>query len=855
MSISTYSDFKNRISSEKLVLAILEASQRLVAFTLHSGSIYKKPSFDIAVISSLKESGVSLVEVFSLAAVVAGTFYNDRETQILYLQMSDSSNPNSKFLVLTRKLFYSNSPVNLPHDLNSGFEVPFEPLIQSTSNFGVELDIINEQTNAIEGSGSLTLFNDNDFWPANFDKLTFDNQNCYIYSYNRELPATEAKLLFKGKVESKAYSSNRITFKLKDLLSELRNSLQLANIEDLSLRNNPSLAKAKQRMIFGRVQGYRPINVDEIIDGEYPLTGTISWTNGSPTITGSGTVFKSELYPEDELYIDGTWYTIASIASNTSLTLTENVSSATASGQTSAFKSDLPKRFINRDWLLAGHVLRQPETTVESGTSTSRLVVGSTQDMYDGDTIYVGTLGSGQLTTINEVINSTVVTLSQSLSIIPPQGTIVHKPCVQNLRLNDVLLQYYTDYTVDPDTAMLTLRTTAESNAASVIESVEQISTTAGAAVVTGTGTSFKSYVKPGYIIRPKGTVDFYQVLSVDSDTQLTLTDNFPTTQSNKNLQYKRFIFDAESDVLSCTVLGRTSDGTSTGSLLKSAPSIVKALLTDAGLTASIDNVSFAASENLIPEELGFAIPELYNETKTSIYRDVINKCNGSVFGMLLQNNEFKFSYDLLRPVISSDTTLLQESDIIDVQLTSTNKNMIYKAISEYQFKEYDYTVKQPSLITASRISNTARYVQNTLKEKTFQSYLVNEADARRLAQRWSWLLEYSSNEITVSTKLQTIDLQINDIVCIDHRKLPTRFGGTSSKKYIAIEKISKSATGVVITGIDLSNAFNRVALISDTTTNYENSSEDIRIYSGFYTDSNGLINNEDNSFFTNLIY
>lgn len=855
MSISTYSDFKNRISSEKLVLAILEASQRLVAFTLHSGSIYKKPSFDIAVISSLKESGVSLVEVFQLSDVTANRFYNDRENQVIYLQCSDSGNPNSKFLVLTRKLFYSNSPVNLSHDLNSGFEVPFEPLIQSTSNFGVELDIINEQTNAIEGSGSLTLFNDNAFWPANFDKLTFDNQNCYIYSYNRELPATEAKLLFKGKVESKAYSSNRITFKLKDLLSELRNSLQLANIEDLSLRNNPSLAKAKQRMIFGRVQGFRPVNVDEIIDGEYPLTGTISWTNGSPTINGSGTVFKSELYPEDELYIHDTWHTIASIASNTSLTLTENVSAATASGQTSAFKSDLPKRFINRDWLLAGHVLRQPETTVESGTSTSRLVVGSTQDMYDGDTIYVGTLGSGQLTTINQVINSTVVTLSQSLSIIPPQGTIVHKPCVQNLRLNDILLQYYTDYTVDPDTAMLTLRTTAESNAAAVIESVEQISTTAGAAVVTGTGTSFQSYVKPGYIIRPKGTVDFYQVLSVDSDTQLTLTDNFPSNQSNKNLQYKRFIFNAESDVLSCTVLGRTSDGTSTGSLLKSAPSIVKALLTDAGLQTVIDDSSFTAAENLIPEELGFVIPELYNETKTPIYRDIINKINLSCFGLLLQNNNFQFSYDLLRPVVDTSAVTLMESDILNISVSSTNKNMVHVARAEYGSKEYDYTVRQKSVYTATRNSNIARFLQGTLKERIFQSYLTNEADARRLAQKQSFLLEYSANEITIETKLAAIDLTINDTLIINHRKLPTRFGGISSKKIVAVEKISKSANGVTIVGVDLSNAFNRCAIISNTTSTYSESSEDIRLVSGFYTNEFGLIDGDENSFFTNLIF
>lgn len=855
MSINNYNDYKNKVSSEKIVLAILQASQRLIAFTLHSGAIYKKENFDVSVISSLKEMGDSLTEVFELGNVVANTFFNDRDNQTLYIRVADSTNPNSKFLVLTRNLFFSNNPVNLPHDLDAGFDVFFEPHIFSTSNFGVELDIINEQTNAIEGSGTLTLYNDNVFWKANYDKLTFDNQNCLIYSYHRELPASEAKLLFKGKVESKSYSNTRITFKLKDLLSELRNSLQLTNIEELNERSNPALDKAKQRMIFGRVQGFRPVNLDELLDKSYPLSGTVSWTTGISTVTGSGTSFKTELYPEDELEIDGNWYTIAAIASNTSLTLTENVTSASLSGQSINFSTDLPKRFVNREWLLAGHPLRQPETTIESGTSTSRLVLGSTKDLYSGDALYIGTLGSGQLTIINQVLNDTVVTVSQSLTTIPPQGTIVHKPCVQNLRLNDIPLIYWTDYTVDPTTARLTLRDSAEANAASVVESVEQITTSAGSAVVTGTGTSFKSYIKPGYIIRPKGTVDFYQVLSVDSDTQITLTSTFPTNQVNKNIQYKKFIFDSESDVLTCTIMGRTDDDTSTGNLLKTAPSIVKTLLVDAGLATSIDTPSFVESENLIPEEIGFVIPEKFNDLNTPIFRDVINKVNLSVFGILLQNNEFKFSYDLLRPVVDTNATLLKESDILDIQVTSTNKNMVYKTISEYGKKEYDYSVKKDSFISTSKVSNTARYIQNTLKEKSYNSYLTTEADSRRLCQRWSFLLEYSANEITISTKLQTIDLQINDIIIIDYRKLYTRFGGVSSKKYIAIEKIQKSGNGVTIVGVDLSNAFNRVALISNTTTGYSDSSEDTRIYSGFYTDSTGLINDDENSFFTNLIY
>lgn len=853
--MNSYNEFKQQVSSEKIALAILEASQRLVAFTLHSGSIFKKENFDVAVISSLTDFGEKLNQVSSLESVISNTFYNDRDNRTLYFQLSDNADPVSKFIVLTRKIFLSNLPVILPHDLNEGFEVYFEPQIQSTSSFGVEIDVVNDQTNAIEGSGSLSVYNDNDFWKQNFDKLTFDNQNCFIYSYNRELPANQAKLLFKGKVESKTYGSSKIVFKLKDLISELRNSIQLRNVEELGLRNRPNLNAAKQRMIFGRVEGFRPINLDEFVNSEYPLTGLISWTNGSPIISGSGTLFKRELYPEDKLRLGTTFFTVSRVLSDTSLELTENVTLSNSSNQTSSFSTSLPKRFVNRKWLLAGHALRQPETTIESGTSTSRLVLGSTQDMYSGDTLYVGELGSGQLTIVDEILNDTTLSVSVSLEIIPPQGTKVIKPCIQNVRLNDVLLSFWSDYTVDPETARLTLRETAEARADVVIESVEQITTTASSNVVAGIGTSFKSYLKPGHVIRPKGTVDFFQILSVDSDEQLTLTSNYPVSLSLKNLQYKKFIFDSNIDFLTCTVLGRTTNDLTSGPLIKSAPSVVKKLLEDAGLSLSVNEASFSEAEALIPEEIGFALPQTFNDTKTPILRDVINRINGSVFGILLQDNSFRFSYDLLRPVADSTPVYLEESDILDLRVTSTNKNMIYKSIAEYNFKEYDYTAKDTSVQTSSRISNTARFIQNTLKERTFKSYLVNESDSRRLAQRWSFLLEFSASEIQVETKLQTVDLQINDVVVIDHRKLYTRFGGTTSKKYISVEKVMKSANGVSITGVDLSNAFNRVALISQTLTNHDNSSDDIRIFSGFYTGTGGLINNDEDSFFTNLIY
>lgn len=164
----TYSDYQAQISSQKIVLATVNAAKRLMGWELHSGSIYKITSFNFPVIVSIKDSATALTEVSDLASVVAGTFFHDRDNSILYLETSDSANPNSKFMVMVFKNFYSNVPVHAPNDLSTGFEVEWLPIIKASSAFGVELDNQEQLGLAIEGSGSLTFFNDRDYWDGNF---------------------------------------------------------------------------------------------------------------------------------------------------------------------------------------------------------------------------------------------------------------------------------------------------------------------------------------------------------------------------------------------------------------------------------------------------------------------------------------------------------------------------------------------------------------------------------------------------------------------------------------------------------------------------------------------------------------
>jgi hypothetical protein len=850
-----YSTYKDKAASQKMTLAILNATKRLVATTLHAGAVYKKTSFDVSIIDDVQVDGVSLTAVESLSEVVAGTFFNDRDNSTIYLQLLDDSNPNAHFVAVTQKFFFASGPVSLPYDLSTGEEVFFEPMVDSTSSFGVEIDTVNQQNEAIEGAGTLTLRNDSDFWPRNFDKLFFENQVCEIYSWSKELAATEAKLLFRGKVESKSYSSDKVQFKLKDLMANLKDTIQLSTIGSLGLDSPANLTLAYQRMIFGRVFGHRPVNVDALQSGQCELVGTIAVTNGSANVTGTGTEFLTQVSPDDRLLIADVEYTVASVTTDTALVLTENYTATTATGLTAPLLPAAPKRFNNRVWKIAGHALCEPAPTVAAGSSTSRLFLTSTQDIFAGDEIYVGTLGSGELVTVDTVLNSTQLILATSLAANPTIGTAVRRPSVQQVRINDTELVYWRDYTLDATTATLTLRTTAERDAAQTKESTQLATFTSGSRVVTGTGTFFKTLLKPGYVVRPKGTVTFFEVLSVDTDEQFTLRTAPAATSTSLQVQYKDLVLNPDSDVLTCEVLGRTDTGLTTGRLLKKAPEIIQQLLTDAGLASETNSSSFTAGQDLTNEDIAFVIPAKYDDKKSATYRDVINSINKSVFGILYQDSTFKFSFDVLRPALTANAAKLAEHDILDFKLTSTNKNMIKTAIVEYNKREYDYETKQADTSQISSTSDIARYILDTAKERTFPSVLVNEADAQRLADRWKFLLEFASNSIEISTKLQTVDLEINDIIDVSHRKLFERFGGTSQRKIMSIERIEKSALGVTIQAIDLSNAFNRVALISETQSTYADSDDDTRIITGYYKDSDGLIDSEESSFYTSLIW
>jgi len=139
----SYQDFADKPASEKIALATVKASKRLMGWSVHSGSVYRI-SVGKDVIFSIEENQQEANQAESISAIVPLSYFHDRVTGVLYYRASDSSNPNTRFVVVTFNLFFSNFPVSLPNDLNDGFHVEWLPYISSTSIFGQELDNQNQ---------------------------------------------------------------------------------------------------------------------------------------------------------------------------------------------------------------------------------------------------------------------------------------------------------------------------------------------------------------------------------------------------------------------------------------------------------------------------------------------------------------------------------------------------------------------------------------------------------------------------------------------------------------------------------------------------------------------------------------
>ena len=834
-------------------MVILEASKRLLGWSLYSGSVYQI-SFPEQVITSIEDSGTALTPVTSVAAVAAGCFYFDRQNGTIYLRTSDSANPNGKFLGCTFRLHFSKEGVNAPHDLSTGYEVHWRGLLRETSDFGVEIDNQNQLGNAIEGSGSIDFVNDQSFWSPIYDKYYFENQRAYVYSWSRSMAVTEAKLIYRGRIVSKSYDPQKVSFQLKDVINELRASIGLPLISEVAgVRAADNLLSAYQRRLYGYVYGHVCTPVDQVLDG-YPLTGTFSLTQGSATVTASSAALYAELSPGDEIRFgsDEDEYSVKTVDSATQITLSDVYGGTTGSGISAVVIPSHNKRYANREFVISSHALRQPSTTVTEAIGLNMVVVADPTDIMEDDDVTIGS----EVVPVQRV-SGDIITLTQNLVALPSVGATVRRNAVTNCYINDRKLTYSRDFTIDATTGTLTLDPLAEFNVAPTTRVAGTLTFSNGSRTVTGASTFFKAEFQPGDWVKASNQTTWFEVHSVESDTSMTLKTTASYAAATNGDKRRPLVFGDDGFTLSCDVLGATDDGTSDGTLIKTGPMIALDLLDQVGLSDLCNTASFTDAVDLADRRLGLVIPKKCADQTIPKVRDVINEINQSIFGVLYQDSSFLLAYGVIKPTLpAGDVLTLKEADVLKLAVKSDSSRIVKTVKVNYLKREYDPVAKAATFLQAEKMSNNAAYLAKSLAEKIVETLLVDATDAQIYANRWAYILEVASSVVSIETKMQAALAQINDVVDLQHEKLYERVGSTSKRKIAAVHEARKSMSDSRIELDDLANAFSRVAVITeDDAPSWDDSSEEERFYNSFITDSYGMQGNDPDTAGINEIW
>lgn len=834
---NTYQDFQAKTRSSKVVLCHIEPQQRFTVFELDSGSVYKK-SVNYVIVG-VSENGTSLAKANS-SSLSSGEWFYDHIAGDLYVNTSDDSNPNTKTIIATYRLFFSNRPIDLPFDLSNGFDAHYEGRLKTNSPINKQLD--EEQIGVVlETSTNLTLENTDGFFDDIYDRLIFENKEVRIWSFSEILPLSEKQKLFDGIIQDKGFSDTQVRFSCKDFTYALREPVALSNFTTSDGNVPERLLNTPKRRLFGQFKQLDCAPVDAILDG-FVLTGTITASSQSLTVTGSGTSFLSELSPEDQVIFEAENTTIRlgvkSVESDTSFTISSEPSQSIVNESVKC-KPKRPYRNKNRKWNIAGHKLRSPSVEVDTGIEPNRFTVTSTQDIFAGDLVLV----DGEQAFVRRISGSQITLSANLQGGIPSNGDTVLKFPVSKVFVNGAEFFYDRDWLIDnqANSCNLELDSLAEFNVAPIIDIPFNLSFTNGSREITVSGVDMKAELQTRDWIRSDDITHttWYEVLSVvyDNDTTVsTITIRTPyagsTTTTNAEKKLPDLI--SEESVLTVNCIGQERDN----AWVKTASDAVKDLLqTDAALS-NLNLSSFTTSDEACPFTLSYALPRRLGGSTKPI-RDVISDINKSVFGSLTVDNDFNLKYEVLSPEKPETIEEIRDDDITSRNISSNSRNEIVKNV----FAKYSiFTDRITGEEAFELIEYENEFVSDFGTSKArldLELFLFNRDEAATIAQRYAFFNSLSQSVISISGKLNLALYNLNDKVYLNLDRLYKRFGSSSKRKIGIVNKITNNGSDVTIQLNDLGASFQRVGVIaSNTAPEFTNSTDDQIIKSGFIVDN-----------------
>lgn len=847
--MTVYSEYIQKVASEKVVLVWIEPSVKLSVFTLHAGFIYKKvvPEFTIA----LYQSGTLLTEVSSLALVTtAGKWFFDKTAKTVYLWCNSNAVPDAVLIKANYRLFFSNGPFNLPYDLVSGTDVEYLPIVSATSQFGYEID--SEQMGiALEGQGDISFINNDDYFVDKYEKYFWENKPIHIYSWSPSMTITEKRKIYRGIIIGKSYSSTEVSFQLRDFIFSLGKDITLGVFDGSEGTILPSSIGTLKRRIYGKANGIKCVPIDCVLDG-YALTGTLAGSVDSSTITGTGTLFLKECAPGDSFkYLERT-YSIKSVESDTSLTLGGKLDDI-LSNATISLRPKVPYRHKNRTWLVSDHAAKKITATIQTVLSGTRYVVDSTIDFKAGDICEL----NGQKVTIRR-INGNIIVLEQVVIPAPVATNTINQYPVPFANFGTTDFTVTTDYTLSnlSTGCKIIMNVLAEFNQSPQQSFTGTATFTNGSRSISGAGTQFLAEFKSRDWILPNGSLLWLEVLQVVDDSSIIVRTPYTETTGAFTGSRKSVEYLGDNSALTVTAYGKTENGLETGTWIKTGPLVVKDLLIEAGLQSDINLASVTQASLDAPHVMSLKIPLSFGVKNTVTIRDAINYVNESIIGNVFYNSSFEIEVAAVNSRKPQSLTAILDDDIISWEIQTRSDHIISEHISEYDHIDADRNSGQSSSSYKSDINLLATGFLGAEKSSKKDLYLYNEESAEEINQRYAFYSDYCANHITLVTKLNLTEKNLNEKIYLKFDRIFSRLGDSSYRAKIGvITSVKKDGLNTIVGIEDISNIYNRIFSIAAVGSNsFSSASEDQKIRNGYLTDEYGLISGNDYTYGINLL-
>lgn len=885
--LNNYASFSKKTRSVKYVLCTIEALQQKKLFN-QNGLIYdsNSPYFVSGVI-------VDGIELESSESLGEGSFFYDVSLGVLFFRLLNDESPNGKRIFFKLRFFFSNIPLNFSSFLSNDEAVEWQPRINQAPELKLELDFENSGT-VLETNSQLALENADGFFDSIFDVLIWEGQKINAYSWGDGLPESEMKLFYRGKIDSKAFNTQQITFNIRDQVNDLREKVNYTTFQNG--RFSDLVANKPKRIVFGQADRLQTIGIDKVLNG-YPLTGvysgsanrnlmtgTLSGVASSSTINGAGTLFLSQISAGDDiLFIDGVFeytYKVLSVSSNTVLTLTNPItvsfSNATARnksilnnkifGTGTEFKKifspndqirvfvneieftysieevvddfeltlsdeiqisfdqmehlpQIPSRYYNRDWHVAGHKLRSKSFEVLSVLSAINFELDSISELSEGDTLAI----NGNFRRVLRITGNEIV-INQSISGVIV-GNFFEKIPVPAVYNRNKLFIFGRDYSVTntQDDCVINLFENAEFNTSFNRSFSVSFNFVNGSDTITAISTDrdLTQIFKPRDWIISKDINHqiWYEILSVDV-LSIRLRTNYQGSNYTGQLSYRSPEYVSDNSLILCDCIGIESES----KWIRTPSEIVKYLLNDIGMTdlndQSFEEAAFDCDYTtsiFFPESIGAEMPSV---------RDAITLINKSIFGSLFIDQNFQFSYNILNSNKDESLFSVKDDDIIGFSVQTRNQILGKVRVNFAPFTDF-----QSGSLVFREIDEESDFVKETSgvrKEEVFTSYLYNENDAQIIAERWAFFRSLTQSVVNVQSKLNFMTYGLNQQMFLDLERLFVRYGGNGRKKIGIINGITKSGTGSLVSFNDVGNIFNRVGAIApDDQEDYEFSNPD----------------------------